>query len=79
MSFFFYSKRRCNEELKPLGTALASLFATDNEIKYVLDYEQPLLLASPVRRIKAGFFRRGACGADAEKMKNCLQFSSFLL
>ncbi len=31
---------------------LAGLFATDNEIKYALDYEQPLLLASPVRRIK---------------------------
>ncbi|MBI5308199.1 MAG: EAL domain-containing protein [Planctomycetes bacterium] len=52
MSFFFYSKQRCNEELKHLGMTLAGLFATDSEIKYALDYEQPLLLASPVRRIK---------------------------
>lgn len=52
MSFFFYSKKRYRVELRYFGETLVNLFSRDNEIRYALEYEQPLLFASPVRRIK---------------------------
>ncbi len=52
LSFFFYSKQRYGAELKHFGETLANLFSRDNEIRYALEYEQPLLFASPVGRIK---------------------------
>lgn len=39
-------------ELRYFGETLVNLFSRDNEIRYALEYEQPLLFASPVRRIK---------------------------
>lgn len=52
LSFFFYSKQRYGAELKHFGETLTNLFSRDNEIRYALEYEQPLLFASPVGRIK---------------------------
>jgi len=52
ISFLFYSKQRYDAELKHLGEMLSNLFSRDNEIRYALEYEQPLLFASPVGRIK---------------------------